>query len=93
MRIDLTGKAKSCPMCGSKRIYMDEPNFDKLFSVTIYCADCGLMGYKNFFRGAKDPIERTIEYWNTRVPVTVDKEDFDAHKTVVGQRLDAGIID
>ena len=53
---DLTGKAKSCPMCGSKRIYMDEPKYDVLFSVRIQCADCGLSGYKNFTKDAKNPI-------------------------------------
>ena len=93
MTRDLTGKAKSCPMCGSKRIYMDEPKYDVLFSVRIQCADCGLSGYKNFSKSAKNPIEKTIEYWNTRVPVTVDSKDFDAHKTVVGKRLDAGFTD
>ena len=90
MTRDLTGKAKSCPMCGSKRIYMDEPKYDLLFSVRIQCADCGLSGYKNFLKDAKNPIEKTIEYWNTRVPVTVDSKDFDAHETVIGKRLDAG---
>lgn len=66
MMKDLTGKAKPCPMCGSKRIYMEEPTYDGIFSVKIMCADCGLMGYKNFMRGAKAPEERTIEYWNNR---------------------------
>ena len=109
MTRDLTGKAKSCPMCGSKRIYLKEPNYDYMFSVEIKCADCGLTGYKNFTKEEKNPIEKTIEYWNTRVPVTVNKDefdpqntrvpvtvdskDFDAHKTVVGKRLDAGFID
>lgn len=93
MARDLTGKAKSCPMCGSKRIYMDEPNYDVIFSVKIYCADCGLLGFKNFHKSAKNPIEKTLEYWNTRVPVTVDKEDFNPHETAIGKRLDAGFVD
>ena len=63
---DLTGIAKSCPMCGSDRIYMEEPKYDVIFSVTIQCADCGLTGFKNFYKGAKNPVERTIAYWNTR---------------------------
>ena len=88
MTRNLTGKAKSCPMCGSKRIYLKEPNYDYIFSVEIKCADCGLTGYKNFTKDAKNPIEKAIEYWNTRVPVTVDKDYFDPHNTVVGKRLD-----
>ena len=32
---DLTGKAKSCPMCGSKRIYMDEPKYQCLCDFII----------------------------------------------------------
>lgn len=46
MTRDISSKAKPCPMCGSKRIYMDEPNYDLMFSVKIQCADCGLSGYK-----------------------------------------------
>lgn len=66
MTRDISSKAKPCPMCGSKRIYMDEPNYDLMFSVKIQCADCGLSGYKNFTNKAKNPIEKTIDYWNTR---------------------------
>lgn len=66
MKRDISSKAKPCPMCGSKRIYMDEPNYDLMFSVKIQCADCGLNGYKNFTNKAKNPIEKTIDYWNTR---------------------------
>ncbi len=53
-------------MCGSDRIYMEEPNYDAIFSVVIQCADCGLRGFKNFHKSAKNPVEKTIEYWNTR---------------------------
>ena len=66
MTRDISSKAKPCPMCGSKRIYMDEPTYDAIFSVRIYCADCGLKGFQNFTINAKNPIEKTIEYWNTR---------------------------
>lgn len=66
MTRDISSKAKPCPMCGSKRIYMDEPTYETMFSVKIYCADCGLSGFKNFLRTAKNPIDRTIDYWNTR---------------------------
>ena len=75
MMRDLKGKAKRCPMCGSNRIYMEEPNYDVIFSVVIQCADCGLRGYKNFYKSAKNPIERTIEYWNKRVDIKEDMED------------------
>jgi Lar family restriction alleviation protein len=69
MTRDLTGKTKPCPMCGSKRIYMDEPNYDLMFSVAIQCADCGLRGFKNFTNKAKNPVEKTIDYWNTRAEI------------------------
>lgn len=63
---DLTGIAKSCPMCGSDRIYMEGPKGDVILTVKIQCADCGLSGFKNFSKSAKDPIGKTINYWNTR---------------------------
>lgn len=31
MTRDISNEAKPCPMCGSKRIYMDEPNYDLMF--------------------------------------------------------------
>lgn len=71
---NLTGIAQSCPVCGSDRIYMEEPNYDVIFSVSIYCADCGLRGFKNFHKSAKDPIEKTIKYWNTRASVKEEEE-------------------
>ena len=69
MTRDLTGIAKPCPMCGSKRIYMPYPKIDVIYSVHIQCADCGLNGYKNVFKDVDidDAMERTIKYWNTRV--------------------------
>ena len=36
---DISNKAKPCPMCGSHRIYMEEPNYDVLFCVKVQCAD------------------------------------------------------
>ena len=75
MMRDLTGKAKRCPMCGSNRIYMEDPNYDVIFSVVIQCADCGLRGFKNFHKSAKNPVEKTIKYWNTRAYIKEDTED------------------
>ena len=66
MTRNVSDQAKPCPMCGSKRIYVDEPEYNVLFSVHIKCADCGLSGFKNFTYKAKNPIQRTIDYWNTR---------------------------
>lgn len=77
MTRDLTGIAKPCPMCGSKRIYMDYPKMmDIVYSVTIQCADCGLNGYKNLFSDVdfNDAMDRTIKYWNTRVESEEDQE-------------------
>lgn len=69
MTKDLTGIAKPCPMCGSRRIYMPLPTPDVIYSVKIQCADCGLNGYKNVLKDVSvdDAMERTIKYWNTRV--------------------------
>lgn len=33
MMRDLTGKAKPCPMCGSERIYLEEPTYEGIFDV------------------------------------------------------------
>lgn len=65
---NLTDIAKPCPMCGSKRIYMQYPNVDVIYSVHIQCADCGLSGYRNVTKDVSvdDAMERTIKYWNTR---------------------------
>ena len=61
--------AKPCPMCGCKEILLEEPDYDKIFTVRIRCQKCGLNGFKNYFYTAKNPIEKTIEYWNTRVDI------------------------
>ena len=66
---DLTGKVKGCPLCGSIRIYLEEINSDYIDSIKIKCADCGLVGYKNFTKSVENPVARTIEYWNTRALV------------------------
>lgn len=66
MTRNVSDRVKPCPMCGSKRIYVDEPEYNVLFSVRIQCADCGLSGFKNFTYKAKNPIEQMIDYWNTR---------------------------
>lgn len=80
MLIDLTGKAKCCPLCGSEKISADEPKHDVIYTVRIQCMDCGLNGYKIFKKDEEDPINKTIEYWNTRIPNTdtVDNE-YDLH--------------
>lgn len=70
MIIDLTGRAEPCPICGSKRIYIEDPVHDIIFSIKIRCADCGLTGFKTFTQNEKDPVEKTVKYWNTRVPMT-----------------------
>lgn len=61
--------AQPCPMCGCEEILLEDVNYDKIFMVRIHCPNCGLAGFKNYFHTAKDPIERTIEYWNTRAEI------------------------
>ena len=58
--------AKLCPMCGSQDIYIKEFNGNPFKSVHIQCIKCGLRGFKDFTHTEKNPIEKTIEYWNTR---------------------------
>lgn len=64
MTRDLTGIARPCPMCGSKRIYLKDFVIDAIYSAEIRCADCGLNGYKNAF--GDNAIKEAIIYWNTR---------------------------
>lgn len=76
----------SCPMCGSNDIYIEETGVEKIKTVHVGCANCGLLGYKSFLGNVN--IDSVIKYWNNRVPVTLSKEEFDAHDTVVGKRID-----
>jgi len=70
MHMYVDGKAKACPLCGSKHILLKDENEDNsgCYTVTIRCKDCGLTGYKSFLnRVNKDEgHQRTIDYWNTR---------------------------
>ena len=73
---DLSEKAKPCPLCGSTRIYSDKsvttrtcyPSVDYIYSISIFCADCGLKGFKNFTKDVSvdEGTERVLNYWNTR---------------------------
>lgn len=65
---DLSKKAKPCPLCGSTRIYSDYPVVDYMYSISIFCADCGLKGFKNFTKDVSEEegTKRVIDYWNTR---------------------------
>ena len=66
MRMDVFDKAKPCPMCGSKDIYLERGDTEGIFSITVGCRKCGLSGFKNFLYSAKNPEGKTLEYWNTR---------------------------
>ena len=65
---DVSKEAKPCPMCGGTNIYTDFPIIDVIYSIHIYCADCGLKGFKNFTNNVSigDGTKRLIDYWNTR---------------------------
>ena len=54
-------------MCGCKEILLEEKADYKIITVYIRCPDCGLTGFKSYTYAAENPIEKTIEYWNTRV--------------------------
>ena len=61
-------KVKPCPMCGGTRIMSDYPKVNVIYSVNIFCADCGLKGFKNFTQDVdvEEGFNRVREYWNTR---------------------------
>ena len=70
MILDISDKAKECPICHSKDVYIQMPEEDDCMAYTLYikCADCGLTGYKNFLRSVltDDSVNRVIQYWNNR---------------------------
>lgn len=69
MMLDLRGKAKPCPLCGSGFIVSETKELDKsAYSISIRCARCGLKGYKSFTRkiSETDGFARALDYWNTR---------------------------
>lgn len=66
---DLTGKTKSCPMCGSSEIHAEEYKLDfsgRTFLIKIMCANCGLNYQKSFVKNVQDPEKEILNYWNTR---------------------------
>ena len=66
--INFLKDVKPCPLCGSKKIYIEDFDVDEIYEVKIACNDCGLNGYKSFIGDvdAETAIERTINYWNNR---------------------------
>ena len=71
MYINVSDKAKPCPMCGSSQILIEVPQeIDRIYSLTISCADCGLRGFKNFLRSEVNPFtngeQKLLDYWNNR---------------------------
>jgi len=68
MNKDLTGIAKPCPMCGSKKISLSYGYiFGNQSKYTITCNKCYLTGYKiSRFYADEKVIQQTIDYWNTR---------------------------
>lgn len=62
-------RLKSCPLCGSSEIYLEEKPFGVIVEVNVGCADCGLKGHKAFLLTVIDRHKKVIDYWNHRVPV------------------------
>ena len=62
-------RLEKCPMCNGDCYYEENNSMDKMITVHVRCAKCGLSGYKNFLSGAENPIKKTIVYWNTRVAI------------------------
>ena len=69
MTKDVSDRAKPCPLCGGKDIYIKVGDIDTIYTMYIACSNCGLKGFKNFLHGRVSSFEgeiRLIEYWNTR---------------------------
>lgn len=71
MYINVSDKAKPCPICGSSQILIELPyEIDSIYSLKISCADCGLRGFKNFLRRNTPPFndgqQKLLDYWNNR---------------------------
>jgi hypothetical protein len=66
--INFLKDVKPCPLCGSKNIYIEDPDVDEQYEIKIGCNDCGLNGCKSFTGDidVETAIERTINYWNNR---------------------------
>ena len=87
--LEVDNRLGTCPMCGSKRMAFEKVgNSDKLYSLYAKCCDCGLSGYKSFLNSKPiyEAKNELIKYWNHRVPMTVSKEGFNTHNTVIGKR-------
>lgn len=65
---DVSDRAKHCPLCGGKDVYIEVGEIDTIYTMYIICPNCGLKGFKNFFKSVSidEGETRLIEYWNTR---------------------------
>jgi len=62
-------KLKPCPLCGSKDIFISEPDSDNIaYTIKIRCNACGLNSFKSFKKNIalKAVKQKIIDYWNTR---------------------------
>ena len=79
MTIDISNKAKPCPLCGSTRIFLEEKHDMEPLGYTLYisCGDCGLRSFKSYTRSVEyvDAESRTLKYWNTRPEVLADVDN------------------
>ena len=67
MRIDVSKKARECPMCGFHQIFLEPLDTgSELITFRIRCGNCGLSGFKKYTRNVKDAEDLIIDYWNTR---------------------------
>lgn len=80
MTLDLTGKARPCPLCGSQFIVSETKGDDYRFTVYIQCGQCGLKGYHGFTRkvSENDGLARTLNYWNTRATDQEEKQNVES---------------
>ena len=85
MNKDVSDKAKPCPMCGGKDIYIEIGDLYPLYTMYIKCTKCGLKGWKNFLlpnTSTEEGEEKLIKYWNTRKlekkPKTIASSSYNA---------------
>lgn len=60
-------RLKKCPLCGGDCYYEEIEFGSTMVTVYIRCRECVLSGQQTFLISAKNRIERTIDYWNTRI--------------------------
>lgn len=76
MNKNVSDRAKPCPLCGGKDIYIKVGDLNPIYAMYIACSNCGLKGFKNFLKRVPtyEGEARLIDYWNTRKETENEKD-------------------